>query len=105
MTRHLYPLTWLPLLALTAATCIGAAAQGPTTPAASVTLRFHNGSVIQPAVLLDPVEIETKFGKLSVPPSEIRRIDFGFRHFPGVNARQAPAVDVHLHHDPVRFGR
>jgi hypothetical protein len=44
-----------------------------------VVLRFHNGSVIQPAALLDSLEMETKLGKLSIPANEIRRIDFGFR--------------------------
>jgi hypothetical protein len=85
MTCRVCPLAWLPLAAVAAATC--AAAQGPSTPQGppttpadpGVLIRFHNGSVLQPATILEPVEIETKFGKVVVPPAEIRKIDFGFR--------------------------
>lgn len=48
-------------------------------PPVKTVLRFHNGSVIQPTVLLDDVEIETKIGKLRIPANEVLRIDFGFR--------------------------
>jgi len=83
MTCRVSPLTWLPLAAVAAMT-FAATAQGPQGPGTpptdpGVQIRFHNGSVIQPATLLDPVEIETKFGKVVVPPGEIRKIDFGFR--------------------------
>jgi hypothetical protein len=57
----------------------GSGSSGPAASPAGVVLRFHNGSVVQPAVLLDAVEIETKLGKLSIPAGEVRRIDFGFR--------------------------
>ena len=33
------------------------------------------------------------------------RVDFGFRHFPRVDAGHTTAVDVHLHHNAVRLGR
>ena len=74
------PLACLALLLLTAP----AWPDITTTPApgmspANVVLRFHNGSVVQPAVLLDTVEMETKLGKLTIPAAEVRRIDFGFR--------------------------
>jgi hypothetical protein len=45
----------------------------------SLTVRFQNGSIVQQATLLDGVEMETKLGKLTIPASEIQRIDFGFR--------------------------
>lgn len=50
-----------------------------TPPPNPLTMRFQNGSVVQQATLLDAVEIETKLGKLTIPASEIQRIDFGFR--------------------------
>jgi hypothetical protein len=60
----------------------GPAKEKEKTPAdvpAGVVLRFHNGSVIQPAELMDAIEMETRLGKLSIPGSEIRQITFGFR--------------------------
>jgi hypothetical protein len=67
------------LLVLTAAACSGAAAQSPGTDPTSFIVRFRNGSVIQPAVLAEAVEIETKFGKFAIPAKEVLSIDFGFR--------------------------
>jgi hypothetical protein len=70
-------------LAILAAVCCGTATPqetaGPGPAAPNVVLRFHNGSVVQPAVLLEAVEIETKLGKISIPANEVRRIDLGFR--------------------------
>ena len=37
--------------------------------------------------------------------SDVDRVDFGFGDFPGIDAGDAAAVQVHLHHDPVRLGR
>ncbi len=51
----------------------------PTTANPPLTMRFQNGSIVQQATLLDSIEIETKLGKLTIPPSEVHRIDFGFR--------------------------
>jgi hypothetical protein len=67
------------LLVLTAAACSGAAAQTPATEPNSFIVRLRNGSVVQPATLLDALEIETKFGKFSIPAKEVVSIDFGFR--------------------------
>jgi hypothetical protein len=81
MRSRVHQLTWLALLGLTATAYSG---DGPITPAPATTtpgvvLRFHNGSVIQPAVLLEPLEMETKLGKISIPFNELQKIDFGFR--------------------------
>jgi hypothetical protein len=87
MKHPICGLAWLALLAVT----VPARPDGPTAdPAlAAIALSFHNGSVVQPAVLLEAVEIETKLGKLSIPPGEVRRIDFGFR----LSAEEARKVD------------
>jgi hypothetical protein len=82
MTLRQFP--GLALLALIATACFGSAWSGSASPASSpvipgVVIRIHNGSVVQPAVLLDAVEMETKLGKISIPAGEVRRIDFGFR--------------------------
>jgi hypothetical protein len=70
------------LLVSTAAVCSGAAAQGPATEPNSFVVRLRNGSVVQPAALLDAVEVETKFGKFAIPAKEVLSIDFGFRLSP-----------------------
>jgi hypothetical protein len=53
--------------------------QPAAAPPQSLSIRFTNGTMVQQAVLLDAVEMETKLGKLSIPAHEIQRIDFGFR--------------------------
>lgn len=40
---------------------------------------FHDGTKVRMAILQDNVEVTTRFGKLTVPTTEIRRVEFGFR--------------------------
>jgi len=47
----------------------------PQTHLAEV--RFGDGSVVRMTLLQDNVEVLTKFGKLTIPLSEIRRVEFG----------------------------
>jgi hypothetical protein len=42
-----------------------------------VEVRFANGSTVLMSLLQDNIEIVTEFGKLKIPPTEIRYIDFG----------------------------
>jgi len=44
-------------------------------------VRFGDGSLVRVTILQDDVEVMTKYGKLTVPLREIRRIDFGL-HLP-----------------------
>src|SRR5262245_3681459 len=44
-----------------------------------VTAIFHDGTVIKRVVLPGSVELTTRYGKLTIPVKEIRRIEFGFR--------------------------
>jgi hypothetical protein len=44
-------------------------------------VRFANGSTVFMTLLSDPIEIQTAFGKLTVPPRELRSIEFGV-HLP-----------------------
>lgn len=77
MFRRIYRLACPGLFAL----LFAASAHAQTDPSqtSGIVLRFHNGSVIQPAMLLDFIEMKTKIGKLSIPAHEVQRIDFGFR--------------------------
>ena len=50
----------------------------PLDPAAKhVEVRFANGSNVIMILLQDNIEIITEFGKLEIPPAEIRQIEFG----------------------------
>ncbi len=44
-------------------------------------VRFGDGSLVRMTVLQDDIEVLTKYGKLTIPVREIRRIDFGL-HLP-----------------------
>lgn len=47
-----------------------------------VVALYHDGSKVRMTFLQENLEIVTKYGKLTVPTSDIRRIDFGFRLTP-----------------------
>src|SRR5437899_11981161 len=42
-----------------------------------VEVRFANGSTVLMVILQDNIEMVTEFGKLKIPPAEIRHIEFG----------------------------
>src|SRR4051794_23235015 len=44
-------------------------------------VRFADGSVVRMNLLQEQLEVMTKYGKLSIPIGEIRRIEFGL-HMP-----------------------
>ena len=52
-----------------------------------VEMTFANGSVVRMALLPEKIEINTAFGKLTVPVREIRRIDFGLHMPPGTDKK------------------
>jgi hypothetical protein len=52
-----------------------------------LVMHFHNGTVIRLVPLDKELEIVTKYGKLLVPTSDIKRIEFGL-HMPDDVARQ-----------------
>jgi hypothetical protein len=53
-------------------------------------VRFGDGSVVRMSLLQEQLEVMTKYGKLSVPITEIRRIEFGL-HAPGSLGNQITA--------------
>jgi hypothetical protein len=59
----------------------------PAPSPAEVVARLHDGTVVRKAALRDAVVVITRFGKLTVPAAEVRRIEFG-RHLPAEVARQ-----------------
>jgi hypothetical protein len=49
--------------------------------------RYLDGSVVRADIIQESLDIQTKYGKLSVPIVEIRYIDFGFRYPVGIEAK------------------
>jgi hypothetical protein len=58
-------------------------AQEPTKkePAHLAEVRFNDGSLVRMTILQDDVEVMTKYGKLTIPLKDVRRIDLGL-HLP-----------------------
>jgi hypothetical protein len=50
-------------------------------------VQFANGSSVRLAIMQDKIDIQTRYGKLSVPMAEIQRIEFGV-HLPPEVAKQ-----------------
>ena len=71
-------------LSLTLAVSSRSLAQS-TTPASGraniAEVRFGDGSTVRMTLLQDDIEVQTKYGKLSIPLNEIRRVEFGL-HVP-----------------------
>src|SRR5262245_3854537 len=65
---------------------------GKKTEAGEVEVTFANGSVVKMTLIADKVDIVTAFGKLSVPPQSIRRIEFGLHLPDGAAAKIENAI-------------
>jgi hypothetical protein len=61
-----------------------AAAKGGT---AQVEVRLADGSSVRMSLTQPSIDIATKYGKLSVPVAEVRRVEFGFRYPEGAEAK------------------
>jgi hypothetical protein len=78
----------LALILTCAALAAAQEADGTKEPSAKIAeVRFGDGSVVRMSLLQEQVEVTTRYGKLSVPVSDIRRIEFGL-HMPGGLAEQ-----------------
>jgi hypothetical protein len=66
----------------------------PTGPGL-VEVRFTNGSVVVMTMLQDQIEIVTEYGKLIVPPRDIRQIEFGL-HLTDEEKRKLDEAVQHL---------
>src|SRR6516225_6533188 len=78
MTR---PGNWLAGLALILICHASLAADPPAkrSDGTTVEVRFHDGSTLKLAVREEKIELQTAYGKLQIPVSEISRIEFGMR--------------------------
>jgi hypothetical protein len=50
-----------------------------TTRPGEVIALFHDGTKVRMVILQDKLEVTTKYGKLTVPAADVRRVEFGFR--------------------------
>lgn len=63
--------------------------------AGEVEITFANGSVVKMTLVADKIDVVTAFGKLSVPPQSVRRIEFGL-HLPDGAAAKIETAVKHL---------
>ena len=70
----------LGLAGLTASS-IGDEPKKPARPATEVEIHFANGSAVKMTLDDTPIEIQTPYGKLSVPARDLKKIEFGV-HLP-----------------------
>lgn len=66
-------------------------AKVPVVPEFDVS--FADGSNVKATFLEPSIDITTKYGKLTVPCVEMRRVELGFRYPEGVEARVAAAIE------------
>src|SRR4051812_35982972 len=57
-----------------------------------VEAHFGNGSIVRMTLLQETIDVQTRFGKLTVPTREIRRIEFGVHLPEGIE----PKVDASI---------
>ena len=71
-------------LSLTLAVSSLSLAQNPSksSPSHLAEVRFGDGSIVRMTVLQEDLEVLTKYGKLTIPVADVRRVDFGL-HVPG----------------------
>ena len=59
----------------------------PKDSARLAEVRFADGSIVRMNILQETVEVATKYGKLTIPTDDIRRIDMGLHIPPGMEAQ------------------
>ncbi len=90
-----HPLRWA-LFVVVSLTATGSMAQltekkkAPTYPLAEV--RLGDGSLVRVTVLQQSLDVMTRYGKLTIPVAEIRRIDFGIHLPEGIDGKIDSAI-------------
>jgi hypothetical protein len=64
----------------------------PKTEPNTFELRMQDDTVMKVVLVDTSVSVITKYGKLAVPASEVRRLEFGFRYPEGVEAKIDAAI-------------
>lgn len=58
-----------------------------TSKSHATEVRFNDGSLVRMAILQDAIEVMTKYGKQTIPLSDVRRIDLGLHLPPGLEKK------------------
>src|SRR5262245_4870575 len=61
--------------------------------AGSAEVRFADGSAVRMVLTQSAVDVVTRYGTLSIPVADVRKIEFGLRYPDGVQAR----IDAEIH--------
>ncbi len=77
---------------LAAATSSPAQDQPVSSRPSVAEVRFSDGSVVRMTLMQDNLEVITKYGKLQIPLSEIRRVEFGLHVPPDVNQQITQSI-------------
>lgn len=86
------------LLACAGGSVLTASGQQPTTSSKKeedpnlVEIRLADGSAVRMTLIQTHIDVTTRYGKLSVPVTDIKRIDFGFRYPDGAQAKIDDAI-------------
>jgi hypothetical protein len=81
-------------LSLALAASTRSLAQEPTTSVrpSIAEVRFGDGSIVRMTVLQETIEVQTKYGKLAIPVSDVRKIEFGLHVPPDVNLQITQSI-------------
>lgn len=98
---------WFSLLAvILAASAFGQekapkAQPGDKPPESQIEVHFADDSVVKMALLQSSIDVSTRYGKLTLPVGEIRRIDFGLR-IPDETAKRIEAAIARLSNPDIK---
>lgn len=85
---------FVPLLTAVALVASAVAAEPPKKDGPpAYEAKFADGSVIQLSVLETSVTVRSKYGKLTIPLADVKRIEFGFRYPDGMQAKVEAVVE------------
>jgi hypothetical protein len=89
---HLKWVLIVPLAWTTLSTTQGQEQDAPRPKLQPAEVRLNDGSLVRMTVLQDMVDIQTKYGKLSIPLKDVRRIEFGLHLPEGIEPRIEQAM-------------
>src|ERR1051325_6875233 len=55
-------------------------------------VRFSDGSIVRMTLLQDTLDVQTKYGKLTIPVQEVRRVEFGLHVTPEMNRQITQSI-------------
>jgi hypothetical protein len=85
-------LRWALVVLVIGTTLSVAQGQGKKDSAPPAEVRLHDGSLVRMTILQEAVDVQTKYGKLSIPLRDIRRIEFGLHLPEGVEPQIEEAI-------------